>query len=126
VGADGSQPLQRLVGFVRGADQLVVVRQARQSLHVIGIGEKNLLPELDGHVRPASRLKCARLLHQNRAGRLHRPRDRRTLGKAYLERQHQAARNERTLSPSHPVHAHRRFHSTFSSPFGPNLNLPSK
>ena len=45
---------------------------------------------------------------------------------AELERQQKAARYRRIFIPSPAAKPHRRFHSTFNSPPGPNRNLPSR
>ena len=49
--------IQGLIGFVRGAHQLVVFGQTRQGFHIVRIGEQNLLPQLNRHVRPAARFE---------------------------------------------------------------------
>jgi hypothetical protein len=91
--------IKRLAGFFRSAGELVILGQAGQSLSVFVIGEKNLLPDLDGHIGPSARLQCMGFLHQNgtrgicRAGGL-------VLGVTHLERQQQAARDNATLSES--------------------------
>ncbi len=77
------------------ADQLVIPGQAGQRFGILGVGEKNLLPDLDGHVGPSAGLQGTGFLDQDaargigRAGRL-------LLGKTHLQRQQQAARNDRT------------------------------
>ena len=48
------------------------------------------------------------------------------LGEAYLERQQTGNPLQSNRSPSPATNPHRRFHSTFSSPPGPNRNLPSR
>ncbi len=48
------------------------------------------------------------------------------LGEATWSARKQATRNNRKSTPSPAANPHRRFHSTFSSPPGPNRNLPSR
>ena len=74
------------IGLVGGAHQLVVPGQAGKSFSVVGIGEKNLLPDLDGHVGPAAGFKGAGLLRQAGARGLSRAGDGAFLGVNCRER----------------------------------------
>ena len=67
VGVDFAQAIDRVVGLVDGADQLVVLGQAGEGFDVFGIGEQDLLPELDGHVGPAAGLQCMSLFSKDGA-----------------------------------------------------------
>ena len=63
------------------ADQFVVLGEAGESFSVIGVGEQNLLPELDGHVGPSARFKGAGFVRQD-----WRARHRRSWRRASFER----------------------------------------
>ncbi len=70
VGVDLAQTIEGLIGQVIGADQLVISGQACQRFSVFGSGEKNLLPQLDGHVRPPTGFEGAGFVGQEGASGL--------------------------------------------------------
>ena len=57
VGIDGAQTIEGLIGERVGSDELVIFGEARECVGVLRIGEKNLLPKLEGHVGSSAGLE---------------------------------------------------------------------
>jgi hypothetical protein len=121
-----AQTAQRLVGLVCRSHEFVVPCEAGQGFSIIGFREQNLLPQLNGHVGPSARFKGTGFIYEGGSGRCGRTSRRLILGETQLERQKQATQTNRKPHPSPAAVVHLRFHSTFSSPPGPNWITPSR
>ena len=130
VGMGAAQTQEGHSGLLLVAGEFVVAGEAGKSFRIVGRGEKNLLPDLEGEVGAAAGFKIAGLDRQAGArgvggdgwgdgcGGF--------LSVCWRNRPQETDCNKQKCFPSSPAHPHRRFHSTFSSPPGPNRNLRSR
>ena len=127
VGIHAAQTVQRLVRLVGRAHQLVVLGQAGQGFRVVRDRRAESAART-GRPYPAGRAipGPAPCPPEPRASTSAVPAAGFFWAKPSLERQQQATQTNRTLSQAPQTMPHRRFHSTFSSPSGPNRNLPSR
>ena len=93
-GIDFAQTIERLTAEIVGADEFVVFGESGEGGRVVGIGEENLLPELDGHVRPATRLKRSGLFSETGASGVGGTGDGVFLSEGYRESEQKATRCE--------------------------------
>ena len=124
MGAAQSRQGRKGLFFVAG--EFVIAGNTRKSFSVVRRGEKNLLPDLDGEVGAAAGFKVASLDRQAGARGISGDGCRGFLGVYWRNRPQETDRYKQNRFPSSPAHPHRRFHSTFSSPPGPNRNLASR
>ena len=99
VGIDAAQAIERLIGQVVRPGELQIFRKTLECFSIRGRGEQNLLPELNGHVGPAAGFEGAGFFSQCGAIGVSGVGDRRLLRMSNRERQHEAARYEKTRFP---------------------------